>query len=275
MRHHPHPSAAMAPRRVRRALAALVPLTSRIRRIAEASHFKLTRRNEPSFRCPICGYQGPFADFEHTSHPPIRYTSCPRCHTYERHRLQYLVIQELGEQYDFSRMSILHLAPKPALQREFRRRFDVYHAADVAARAVDFRMDVREMPLGDGSYDIVFASHVLEHVSNDHLALQEIKRVLKPDGFALLPVPVVSPTTIEYPEPNVHEFGHVRAVGADYFERYRSVFSRVEIKSSEDFDEVHQLYTYEDRTIYPTGNSPLRAPMPGDRHPDYVPICFP
>jgi len=115
---------------------------------------------------------------------------------------------------------------------------------------------------------------VLEHVDKDHKALQEIHRVLSPKGIAILPVPVVSPKTIEYPESNPYEFGHVRAVGVDYFKRYETVFAKVEVFSSSDFDARNQLYTYEDRSIFPTEKSPLRLPMPGEKHADYVPVCF-
>jgi hypothetical protein len=84
----------------------------------------------------------------------------------------------------------------------------------------------------------------------------------------------VSPYTIEYPEPNPFEFGHVRAIGADYFKRYEEVFSKVEVFTSSDFAETNQLYTYEDRSIFPTSESTLRVPMAGERHPDYVPVCY-
>jgi hypothetical protein len=48
----------------------------------------------------------------------------------------------------------------------------------------------------------VFASHVLEHIPDDGLAIREIRRILVPDGIAILPVPLVSLKTIEYAEPN-------------------------------------------------------------------------
>lgn len=239
-----------------------------------AKYFKLANKDRPKFLCPICKYSGPFADYKDKNYP-IKYTRCPRCDLYERHRLQFLVMSELGKSYNFSKMSILHFAPEPIFQKQLRHRFATYHTADIEAQGVDFEIDIRDMPFEDGAYDIVLASHVLEYVSNDHLAFAEIKRILTPSGFALLPVPVVSPYTIEYPEPNWREFGgHVRAVGTDYFDRYKEVFSKVDVWSSRDFDEINQLYTYEDRSIQPTPDSPLRVAMLGEKHADYVPICF-
>lgn len=45
------------------------------------------------------------------------------------------------------------------------------------------------MPFADHSFDAVLMSHILEHVPNVGLVLQEVKRVLKPDGYLLLFVP--------------------------------------------------------------------------------------
>ncbi len=242
-----------------------------LRRISEGT-LKLALRRRPRFQCPICDYRGPFKHYR-DAHHWIRDTRCPRCASYERHRLQFLVMRELGQTHDFANMAMLHVAPEPVLKILFERQFAVYHSADLDRRGVDYRVDLRAMPFADASYDLVYASHVLEHVKQDERALAEIRRVLGPSGVALLPVPILSPHTIEYPGPNAHEFGHVRAPGLDYFERYRKVFGSVRVWSSRDFDPIHQLYTQEDRSRFPTRASPHRLPMLGECHPDYVPVC--
>jgi predicted SAM-dependent methyltransferase len=184
------------------------------------------------------------------------------------------VLEELAKTHDFSQLRMLHFAPEPSVRKLYRQRFAEYHTADIEARGVDFQADMRRLPFEDRSYDVVLASHVLEHIAEDESAIAEIARVVRPSGFALLPVPIISPHTVEYGAPNPHEFGHVRAPGLDYFERYRKVFRKVTVRSSSDFDEHYQLHVYEDRTRYPNAISPHRLPMPGDRHKDYVPICF-
>jgi len=254
-------------------LPALVPLAKDVRGMFRAGFAKWTGTGRPSFNCAICAYTGPFLDHESKVYP-ILYTQCPRCGLYERHRLQFLVLKELAKKHDFSKLSILHFAPEMHFERLFNKWFARHQTADIAAAGVDFRVDIRELPFADGSYDVVFASHVLEHVDKDLQALREIRRVLSPNGIAILPVPVVSPMTIEYPEPNPYEFGHVRAVGVDYFKRYETLFAKVEVYSSMDFDARNQLYTYEDRSIFPTEKSPLRVAMTGEKHADYVPVCF-
>jgi SAM-dependent methyltransferase len=233
--------------------------------------FSLTHPRKERFTCPVCGYRGPFIDAAAPS-GPRRHARCPRCASLERHRLQYLVMRELAGHFDFSRLSLLHFAPEPFFRRLFRRLFGAYTSADLSMRGVDLKADLRALPVEDADYDVVFASHVLEHIREDRQAIREIRRVLRPGGFAVLPVPVVAPATVEYPEPK--EAGHVRAPGLDYYERYLSCFASVEVHTSADYPEEHQTYSYEDRTGWPTPKVPLRPPMPGERHPQSVPVCL-
>ena len=126
----------------------------------------------------------------------------------------------------------------------------------------------------DASFDFVYASHVLEHIRDDAKAISEVRRVLRPNGFAIIPVPIVGTSTVEYDEPNPHEFGHVRAPGPDYYDRYEQFFQKVDRFRSEDFDEKHQTFIYEDRSAWPTKTLPQRQPAPGLRHSDIVPVCY-
>ena len=53
-----------------------------------------------------------------------------------------------------------------------------------------FRHPSDEFLLDEGSVDIIIASHVLEHVPSDIELLDEIRRLLKPDGIAVILVPI-------------------------------------------------------------------------------------
>src|SRR6185312_4157451 len=56
----------------------------------------------------------------------------------------------------------------------------------------DERIDLTAMDdYKDQSVDILLCSHVLEHIPKDYKAMQEIARVLKPEGVAVLLVPLV------------------------------------------------------------------------------------
>lgn len=175
---------------------------------------------------------------------------------------------------DCSQQSILHFAPEDFFKPFFQDRFGTVHTADLNARAVDFAIDIQAMPLDDSSYDVVFASHVLEHVPDDSSAIAEIRRILKPGGIAVLPVPIVAEKTVEYPEANPSDHFHVRAPGLDYFDRYSGAFASIEIITSEDLPAENQVFIFEDRSVYPSEKVPLRPGMSGLKHEEMVPICY-
>jgi SAM-dependent methyltransferase len=91
------------------------------------------------------------------------------------------------------------------------------------------RMDVTDIHHPDESFDVIYCSHVLEHVPDDRLAMSELRRVLKRAGWAVLLVPITAEQTIEDPtvtDPAERErlFGqhdHVRRYGPDYVDRLR------------------------------------------------------
>jgi SAM-dependent methyltransferase len=233
--------------------------------------YRLINWRKDSFVCPICHYAGPFID-QRTPDTIMGHSLCPKCYSMERHRLQYLVMKTLGAQMDFSRMSLLHCAPERVFRELFSKWFRHYTTVDIARADVHYQIDLRDLPFADNSFDCVYASHVLEHIKEDDHALAEIRRVLTPAGIAVLPVPIVAGTTIEYP--HAYEFGHVRAPGADYYEKYQQYFAQVKTWSSHDFPSQYQVFIYEDRTVWPTPERPLARPMAGEKHLDIVPVCY-
>jgi SAM-dependent methyltransferase len=192
----------------------------------------------------------------------------------ERHRLQYAVVQSLMTSVPFATYRMLHVAPEPFLRQRFASLCQTYATADLFAPGVDHQVDLQALPFPDGNFDIVYASHVLEHIPDDRRAIAEIRRILSPQGLAILPVPVVTERTVEYPHPNPAESGHVRAPGMDYFERYRAHFARVNVVDSTQVPACYQTFVYEDRSRYPTDACPWRLPMSGEKHPDFVPVCY-
>jgi hypothetical protein len=137
------------------------------------------------FTCPVCLFEGRFV----TDRTPFaqRYAAlCPRCQSAERHRLQFLSMQEMRKSNDFTKLSLLHIAPEKALGPLFRSWFGTYTTADINPDGVDLVVDLTEADLPDQSFDVVYASHVLEEIPADHAALKEIARILKPGGFAVL-----------------------------------------------------------------------------------------
>ncbi len=233
----------------------------------------MTNKSKQKFECPVCDYIGPFKDISPRSGVRIN-AVCPSCRAHERQRIQMLVLKKIFSENDFSQKKMLHFAPESCFVEFFSKRFKVYETADRYLKNVDHEIDISNIPFEDESYDFIFASHILGYIRDDDHAISEIRRVLKPGGIAIVPVPILGKETIEYPERNMKEAGgHLRAPGEDYFERFDKHFNKtIEYKSS-DFPEKYQVYVYEDRTQWPE-TMPLKPTSSGERHIDIVPVSY-
>ena len=236
-------------------------------------NLKIRDPKKEKFECPICDYIGPFLDVA----PPTglrKHAKCPNCNALERHRMQFLVVNDVLREINTTNLKMLHFAPELFFREFFSKRFGQYETADLNMNDVDHNVDLQQLPFNNHTYDFVFVSHVLEHIPDDEKAISEICRILRPSGIAILPVPIVAVNTIEYPSPNPNEAYHVRAPGFDYFKKYDRFFPKVELFSSDSLPRKYQLYIYEDRSKWPTKECPLRPPMQGEKHIDIVPVCY-
>ena len=249
---------------VRRAATRSLRIAQQVRLVAD--------RDRPRFECPLCGYTGIFID---RSDAGLRryHAQCPRCGSLERHRMQWFVINELVARDDAPFGRCLQFAPDP-MTRVLEEKCQSVTTADLDGYKADLMLDIRDIAFEDESVDVVFASHVLEHIDRDREAIREIHRILRPGGMAILPVPIVAAETVEYGAPSAAEEMHVRAPGPDYIERYREVFDRVDLWTSDDAPERFQTWVRADYSIYPTDKAPLRPPLDGQQHADVVPVCF-
>jgi SAM-dependent methyltransferase len=233
--------------------------------------FRSCNPGKEKFECPICGYRGPFMD-KVTHHGIRKHAKCPNCAALERHRLQFLVLQEVLKERDTSRLRMLHVAPEAFFREFFSQRFGQYETADLKMKGADHIVDLQYLPFDSNTYDFVYASHVLEHVPDDVKAISEIRRILRPSGMAILPVPIYSAKTVEFSEPDPSEFGHVRAPGLDYFDRYERCFSKVQRFDSGSQPEKYQVFVYQDNK---QSKSEHACPsIQGERLIDVVPVCY-
>ncbi len=259
---------------VRKNVSILAAIQRSIRLFIERIKLQAGPEKE-KFACPVCNYTGPFIDV--TNKLGFRKNSqCPKCGSFESHRLQYLTIEKLTGLCPFSEMSMLHLGPDTFFRGKFRKMFRQYTTtADMIVKSrITFKAKPAVLPFNSGVFDFIFASHVLEYIKEDDKAISEIRRLLKPNGVAVLPVPMLAEKTIEYPGPNPHEWGYVRAPGMDYHERYFKYFSTVDVYESGYFSDTFQTYIRENRRNWPTDLMPHRESMHGNRHPEAAPVCF-
>jgi SAM-dependent methyltransferase len=221
---------------------------------------RLPRYLGSQYRCPICGTglrtfkpigKSYWRDTEKfgTIHPAsaletfnIAAFYCPRCDASDRERLTALYLDRVFRSFDPGRCyRLIEFAPNEALPKWLKRhRFIAYTSADLMRKTVDERIDLTAMGrYADRSVDIILCSHVLEHVPEDRKAMGEIHRVLKPDGFAVLLVPLVVGVDETHEDPGIDtealrwkHFGmgdHVRQYGKrDFVARLERAGLKVE-----------------------------------------------
>jgi SAM-dependent methyltransferase len=134
---------------------------------------------------------------------------------------------------------MLHVAPEPCLAPRLSAIEELdYVSGDLEPGPRQLHLDVTALPFEDRHFDAIICSHVLEHVPDDRRALAELRRVLRPDGWAVLLVPILRERTIEDPTETdpaerLRRFGqrdHVRVYGRDFYERLRDAGFAVTIQ---------------------------------------------
>jgi len=156
---------------------------------------------------------------------------CPCCISTERLRLEYLYLQKHTNIFD-SKNKVLHFAPESCLEWLLKKNQNIdYISGDIEKGCAMYIVDITDICFGDNEFDFVIFNHVLEHVFDDKKALEEVQRVLKPGGLAVITVPISqnSVATIEKPttsdEDRLELYGqkdHYRLYGMDFPSRLMS-----------------------------------------------------
>jgi ubiquinone/menaquinone biosynthesis C-methylase UbiE len=145
---------------------------------------------------------------------------------------------------------MLHVAPEHCLEPLLKKRLgNNYITADLVDPCAMVKMDITDIQYPDESFDVIYCSHVLEHVQDDRRAMREFHRVLKADGWAILLVPITAKVTFEDPsivEPSerLKAFGqedHVRRYGPDYVDRLREAGFKVAVTRVGDLFEENDV----------------------------------
>ncbi|WP_309609644.1 methyltransferase domain-containing protein [Flavobacterium sp.] len=157
----------------------------------------------------------------------------------ERHRLLWLYLQNETDFFTaVEKKKVLHFAPEQAFYKLFRNQKNIdYTTTDLLSPLADVKADICHLPFNDNEYDVILCNHVLEHIPDDTKAIQELYRVLKPGGMAILQIPqdlsratTFSDDAIVNQKERAAIFGqydHVRIYGRDYFDKLRSIGFKV------------------------------------------------
>lgn len=180
--------------------------------------------------CPVCDSQ--FSKFVPYGRVARENALCPNCLALERHRLMWLYLKSKTTFFKKGQ-DILHIAPELC----FIKPFEVLHGeqyitADLESPLAKVKLDVHDMPFESNHFDVAFCNHVMEHVADDHKAMTEILRVLRPGGWAIIQIPIFHPqpdvtqedSNVTDPKERDRLYGqddHVRLYGKDYGDRLR------------------------------------------------------
>lgn len=155
----------------------------------------------------------------------------------ERHRLLWLYLKNETDFFTANK-KVLHFAPEQCFLNRFRKLKNLdYTTTDLESPIADVKADICNLPFEDNSYDTIFCNHVLEHIADDAKAMQELYRVLKPKGMAILQIPQDLNRAITFEDDSITDkkqrakifgqYDHVRIYGLDYFDKLRSIGFKV------------------------------------------------
>lgn len=141
---------------------------------------------------------------------------CPRCGSLPRTRR----LDQLLEEHSLLRGKVLHFSPPFSLHQKLKQNADIqYISSDYEDEFIaDVKYDLTNIPVKENHFDLIIAYHVLEHIEADTLAMQELWRVIKEGGFALIQTPfkegkIYEDENIKTPTERFKHFGqkdHVR-----------------------------------------------------------------
>ncbi len=179
--------------------------------------------------CPVCDskirkfytYYFP----QHIKIGPRPDALCPVCGSIERERLLWFYLEKYTNFFISPKKKILHVAPEVVLSDRIRKNeFIEYLSADLDPNRAMVYMDLTNIKMSDNIFDVIICNHVFEHIPDHKKAMRGIYRILKPGGWAILQVPMLSESTFEDPAATTPEarekiYGfaeHVRGYGKDY-----------------------------------------------------------
>ncbi len=176
---------------------------------------------------------------------------CPRCNAKARHRRVWLHLQQHTNLWD-GPIRLLHVAPAIGPGRALAAIPSIdWVGIDIRRRDLPtMRLDVTDMPFPSESFDAALSIHVLEHLDDDHAAMAELYRVLRPGGWAVLNFPcrldgvTREDPSITDPDERRAAFGeadHRRDYGGDVVDRLRSHGFGVRVFPATDIDPAARI----------------------------------
>jgi SAM-dependent methyltransferase len=219
------------------------------RAVVKASNALLSKR----FECPCCGWVGRrFFDYVEMGYT-ARNASCPQCDSHSRHRTFFLWLRD-HYQIDRATGTALIFAPERALKPLWKtaKTLRMVKLDIEPSRGVDVIADIMQLPIASALADFIWCHHVLDQVPDDHVALAELKRVLKSttgDLFISVGESGLA-ETVEFGTSDKALSGNRRVYGSDFPERLRTAGFSVEVLDGDVAEADRQKYALNSERFY-------------------------
>lgn len=149
------------------------------------------------------GFVYPVSSFETLN---LAAYSCPSCDASDRDRLYAVYLERRFEAMDRAKVyKFVDFAPSLPLSCKLRKSpFLNYRSADLYRKTADDRVDITGMTTyPNASVDFFLCSHILEHIADDQKAMRELYRILKPGGFGIIMVPIITGLEDTHEDPSI------------------------------------------------------------------------
>jgi len=186
--------------------------------------------------CPYCNKN--FRHFLPAGVIPRPNSQCPICGSVERDRLLYLYLKNRTIFFS-NHLKVLDIGPSHCFSKLCRSLSNIqYVSIDLFSKSVTLTMDLKKLAFKKRTFDCILCFHVLEHIKDDLSAMREMFRVLRPEGWALVQVPIDINRVGTFEDSKISEkdyetiYGqsdHVRIYGLDFKHRLEGVGFSVRI----------------------------------------------
>jgi len=190
-----------------------------------------------------------------------KHALCPNCGCLDRNRWCLYVLAQYTDIVNKS-CTVLHFAPEEGITEFIKTNKEcIYYSADLLQNRAMLQVDLTNILFCDAVFDYIILNHVLEHISKEKIAIQELKRVLKTDGVIIMSFPICMDSDTYEDKSVVTDvdrkiyFGqedHVRLYGKDYKERLEAYGLSVDVctpKQGLSYFEIRKYGFIEDDVI--------------------------
>lgn len=169
---------------------------------------------------------------------------CPHCGSIDRTRWMLYVLDNYTDIHTMESGRVLHFAPEVAVSRWICENIGIdYYTGDIIPRKAMHVTDITNIDqYANNTFDYIIANHVFEHIVEIEKAVNELKRVLKPNGKLIFSFPIctdmktIEDKNITSDEERLKQYGqedHVRLYGTDYIDIFKAYDLNINIYSPE------------------------------------------